>query len=96
MLFLPSLVLTLQPDSDVFACTMNNEVIRSRNVETGYNSVLTTKVRYQTRLNLLIKKLKKNIILKCWLVRTDFVCLFFVCIFCIFIVNSFQLLIVLS
>ena len=56
MLFLPSLVLTLQPDSDVYACTMNNEVIRSRNVETGYNSVLTTKVRYQTRLNLLIKK----------------------------------------
>ena len=53
MLFLP-LVLTLQQDSDVYACTMNNEVIRSRNVETGYNSILTTKVRYLTRLNSLI------------------------------------------
>ena len=52
MLFQP-LVLTLQQDSDVYACTVNHEVIRSRNVETGYNSILTTKVRNQTKLNLL-------------------------------------------
>ena len=31
----------------MYACTKNNEMIRSRNEETGYNSVLTTKVRYQ-------------------------------------------------
>ena len=88
MLFLPSLVLTLQPDSDVYACTMNNEVIRSRNVETGYNSVLTTKVRYQTRLNLLTKFfffLNHFELLVGQNRFCLFVFFFFVCIFLIFL-----------
>ena len=86
MLFLPPLVLTLQADSDVYACTMNNEVIRSRNVETGYNSVLTTKVRYQTRLNLF---LKNHLFKSCLIRKVLFVCLFVVG-FLITNINSFQ------